>query len=101
MLFMVAAFDKPGMFETRLRVRPEHLDYLKSFGERIKMGGGMLNDDDQPLGSLLIIEGADRAAIEALLDQDPYSKAGVFERVDIRPWRPALGSWLDETKGGS
>lgn len=95
MLFMVAAFDKPGMLETRLRVRSEHLDYLKSLGACIKMGGGMLNDDDQPLGSLLIIEAADRAAIEGLLDKDPYSRAGVFERVDIRPWRPALGSWLD------
>ena len=95
MLFMVAAFDKPGMLETRLRVRPEHLDYLKSLGDSIKLGGGMLSDEEQPLGSLLIIEAADRAAVEALLDGDPYSKAGVFERVDIRPWRPALGSWLD------
>lgn len=95
MLFMVAAFDKPGMLETRLKNRPKHLDYLKSLGERIKMGGGMLNDDDQPLGSLLIVEGGDRGAIEKLLADDPYSKAGVFERVDIRPWRPALGSWFD------
>ena len=95
MLFMVAAFDKPGMLETRLKVRPEHLDYLKGFGERIKMGGAMLSESDQPLGSLLIIEADDKGAIETLLAGDPYSKAGVFERVDIRPWRPALGSWLD------
>lgn len=100
MLFMIAAFDKPGMLETRLGVRPEHLDYLKGLGERVKMGGAMLNDDDQPLGSLLVIEAADRAAIEALLEKDPYSRAGVFERVDVRPWRPALGSWLDGAKGG-
>ncbi|MGI9504257.1 MAG: YciI family protein [Geminicoccaceae bacterium] len=95
MLFMVAAFDKPGMLETRLKARPEHLDYLKSLGDRIKVGGGMLNEDDQPLGSLLIVEADDQDAVDALLKDDPYSKAGVFERVDIRPWRPALGSWLD------
>lgn len=95
MLFMVAAFDKPGMLEMRLRIRPEHLDYLKSLGESVKMGGAMLNDGEQPLGSLLIIEAEDRQAIDALLGDDPYSKAGLFERVDIRPWRPALGSWLD------
>lgn len=95
MLFMVAAFDKPGMLETRLTARPEHLDYLKSLGDRIKVGGGMLNEDEQPLGSLLIVEADDRDAVAVLLRDDPYSKAGVFERVDIRPWRPALGSWLD------
>lgn len=95
MLFMVAAFDKPGMLETRLKARPEHLDYLKSLDDRIKVGGGMLNEDEQPLGSLLIVEADDREAVAALLRDDPYSKAGVFERVDIRPWQPALGSWLD------
>lgn len=95
MLFMIAAFDKPGMLETRLRIRPDHLAYLESFGERIKMGGAMLNEDEKPLGSLLIVEAENGEAIEALLAGDPYSKAGVFERIDIRPWRPALGSWLD------
>ena len=94
MLFMVAAFDKPGMLETRLRVRPEHLDYLKSFGDRIKMGGAMLNEDEQPLGSLLIIEAEDQGAIETLVKGDPFAKAGVFERIDIRPWRATLGSWV-------
>ena len=28
MLFMIAAFDKPGMLETRRRVRQDHLGYL-------------------------------------------------------------------------
>ncbi|MDH3660675.1 MAG: YciI family protein [Alphaproteobacteria bacterium] len=94
MLFMVAAFDKPGMLETRLRVRGEHLEYLGTLGDRIKMGGAMLNEDEQPLGSLLIIDADDREAIDALLDGDPYTKAGVFERIDVRPWRAALGSWV-------
>lgn len=95
MLFMIAAFDKPGMLETRLAVRARHLDYLRGFGDRIKMGGAMLNGNDQPLGSLLIIEADDRDAVETLLAGDPYNAAGVFERIDIRPWRPALGSWLE------
>lgn len=94
MLFMVAAFDKPGMLETRMKHRPEHLDYLKTLGERVKMGGAMLSEDDQPLGSLLIIEAADRKEIEALIAADPFAKAGVFEKVDIRPWRAAVGSWV-------
>lgn len=95
MLFMVAAFDKPGMLGERLRMRPAHLAYLKGLGDRIKMGGAMLNEDERPLGSLLIVEADDRKAIDALLEEDPYGKAGVFERVDVRPWRAALGSWLD------
>lgn len=94
MLFMVEAFDKPGMLETRLSKRPEHLDYLKSFGVRLKVGGAMLNDDEQPLGSLLIIEAEDREAVDAVVAADPFTKAGLFELVHIRPWRASIGSWV-------
>ena len=49
--------------------------------------------NEQPIGSLLIIEADDRNAAEAFADADPYRKEGVFERVEIRAWRAALGAW--------
>lgn len=94
MLFMVAAFDKPGMLETRRRLRKAHLAYIEALGSRIKVGGAMLNDDEQPLGSLLVMDAKDRASIEALVDADPFAKAGVFERIEIRPWRASVGAWV-------
>jgi uncharacterized protein YciI len=54
----------------------------------------MLNEDEEPIGSMLIIEAADQAAAEAFAADDPFSREGVFERVEIRPWRAALGSWV-------
>jgi uncharacterized protein len=94
MLFVITAFDRPGALELRLQVRPAHLDYLKGKAAQIKVGGALLNDNDQPMGSLLIIEADDRAAAEAFAAGDPYRGEGVFERVEIRPWRAALGSWI-------
>jgi uncharacterized protein YciI len=93
MLFVITAFDRPGALERRLQVRPAHLDYLKSQAALIKVGGPLLNDNDHPIGSLLIIEADDRNAAEAFADGDPYRTQGVFERVEIRPWRAALGAW--------
>ena len=93
MLFVITAFDRPGALERRLQVRPAHLDYLKSQSARIKVGGPLLNDREQPVGSLLIIEADDQNAAEAFADGDPYRKQGVFERVEIRAWRAALGAW--------
>ena len=93
MLFVITAFDRPGALELRLQVRPAHLDYLKGKAAQIKVGGPLLNANDQPIGSLLIIEADDRAAAEAFAAGDPY-REGVFERVEIRPWRAALGSWI-------
>jgi uncharacterized protein YciI len=93
MLFVITAFDRPGALERRLQVRPAHLAYLKGEAARIKVGGPLLSDDDQPIGSLLVIEVDDRKAAEAFADADPYRTEGVFERVEIRPWRAALGAW--------
>jgi uncharacterized protein YciI len=93
MLFVITAFDWPGALERRLQVRPAHLEYLAGRAGRIKVGGPLLNDNDQPIGSLLIIEADDRAAADAFAAGDPYRIEGVFERVEIRPWRAALGAW--------
>jgi uncharacterized protein len=92
-LFVIAAFDRPGAPELCLQVRPAHLDYLNSKTAQIKVAGPLLDENDQPIGSLLIIEADDRAAAEAFAAGDPYRREGVFERVEIRPWRAALGSW--------
>jgi uncharacterized protein YciI len=94
MLFAITAFDRPGALDLRMKVRPAHLEYLESRATQIRLAGPLLDQDDQPMGSLLIIEAADRAAAEAFAAGDPYGKEGVFEKVEIRPWRAALGDWL-------
>lgn len=94
MLFVITAFDRPGALELRMKVRPEHLSYLEDRATQVRIGGPLLNENDQPMGSLLIIEAADRAAAEAFAAADPYRKEGVFEKVEIRPWRAAVGGWI-------
>jgi uncharacterized protein len=94
MLFVVSAFDRPGAGELRARIRPAHLEYLNGTSEKIRAGGAFLDEGGQPVGSMLIIETADRTAAEAFVAGDPFQREGVFERVELRPWRPALGSWV-------
>jgi uncharacterized protein YciI len=43
---------------------------------------------------MLIIETADQAAADALVAGDPFRLAGGFERVEVRPWRAVLGTWV-------
>ena len=38
-------------------------------------------------GSLLIVDFPDRAAVNAFVDADPYTSAGLFESVDIKRWK--------------
>ena len=44
-------------------------------------------DGEAMIGSVLIIEAADRAEAEAFAAGDPYAKAGLFESVTIKPFK--------------
>ncbi len=88
MHFVLYCLDKPGHGPVRAENRPAHLDYLKSKLERIVVGGPMLGDDGETvLGSMLVIEAADRAEAEAFAAGDPYAKAGLFESVTISAYK--------------
>ena len=90
-LFVIICKDKPGALETRLATRPTHLDYLNGSG-LVKAAGPLLDDAGNPTGSLLIVEAEDKAAVQALLDNDPYTAAGVFASAEVHAWRVGVGS---------
>jgi uncharacterized protein YciI len=90
MYFFVHAVDKPGHEAVRQQHRPAHLEYLEANVHRILAGGAKLSDDgERALGSVLLIEAADRADAEAFMEGDPFARAGLFERVEITRWRKA------------
>jgi uncharacterized protein YciI len=66
-------------------VRAEHVGYL----ERQAAQGTILawGRRDPPVGGLFIAAAPDRAALEAVLSEDPYVKSGVArpEIVEFRP----------------
>ncbi|EKV26928.1 YciL protein [Caenispirillum salinarum AK4] len=88
MLFAVTCLDKPDSGHIRQENRPAHLEFAKAAGDKLKMGGPLLSDDGATMiGSMLVVEAADRAELGAWLEQDPYAKAGLFESVTVRPFK--------------
>jgi uncharacterized protein YciI len=86
MFFVVYAKDKPGMAETRTKVRPVHRDYVTRLDLPVRrlMGGPICEDDAETMfGTFLFLEGPDRAAVEEFVGNDPYVKAGIFESMEI------------------
>jgi len=82
--FALICIDKPGSLDLRQATRPDHLVYIGDAGELVKLAGPFLDEAGEMAGSLLIIEAENAAAARAFSEQDPYAKAGLFERVDIR-----------------
>jgi len=93
-LFAVICLDKPGHVDLRLATRGEHLAFLERYAAEVKLGGPFLDAQDKPVGSLLILDCEDETTARALLDADPYAKAGLFASVELRPWKRAVGATL-------
>ena len=92
-LFILTCIDKPGALDNRMATREAHLAYVRGQPETVKIGGPLLDDAGQMAGSMLIIDVADKAAAQAFADNDPYWKAGVFQSVEITPFRLTLGAF--------
>lgn len=88
MQFAIYCLDKEGHGETRLNNRSTHLEHLKAHHDKLLLAGPMLSEDgNSMIGSLLVVDLPDRAAVDRFLAADPYTKAGLFQSVSVRPFR--------------
>lgn len=90
MLYALICTDKSDSVDLRMKERPGHLDYLKSLGDRLKAAGPFTDEDGKPIGSLVIVEAANRSGAEEVARHDPYAIAGLFAAVEIRAWKWTL-----------
>ncbi|HVZ00230.1 MAG TPA: YciI family protein [Dongiaceae bacterium] len=83
MQFMAYCLDKPGALEIRMANRPKHVEYLTANNDKLLFAGPLLDDKEAMIGSLLVLDVADRAAMDSFLKGDPYAKAGLFQSVTV------------------
>jgi uncharacterized protein YciI len=92
-LFVLTCLDKPNSLEVRMAAREAHIAYVRANHPHVlKLGGPFLDAEGQMCGSMLIVEAADLAAAKAFSAADPYTTAGLFESVEIRPFRVVTGA---------
>lgn len=98
MLYAIVGIDVPESLSARLSVRPAHvarLHALRDTGRMILAGPFPSIDSIDPgpagfSGSLIVAEFASLQDAQAWADADPYITAGVYEKVDVRPFRQVL-----------
>lgn len=88
-LYALICTDKPDHEPLRKATRDAHLAYLNGTG-CVVMAGPFL-DNGTMIGSLVVIEAADRAAAAAWAKDDPYALAGLFADVRIEEWKKVIG----------
>lgn len=95
MWYVIFCTDRENALEARKTVRPAHLARLEALRDagRLKLAGPFPRiDAEDPgpggfSGSLIVAEFASLEEAHAWADTDPYKAAGVYAKIDIKPFR--------------
>jgi uncharacterized protein len=98
MWYAIEGYDAPESLAARLQARPAHLarlNALKDAGRLLLAGPCPAIDAEDPgpagfSGSIVIADFDTLADARAWADADPYVDAGVYARVEVRPFRQVL-----------
>ncbi|MBD2704092.1 hypothetical protein IC229_25830 [Spirosoma sp. BT702] len=93
MRYVVHAYDytDADALDRRMAARPSHFDYarqLKADGQFI-LGGALLDPEGKMIGSMLLLDMETEEQLDAYLKTDPYIVQGVWEKIDVKPFRQA------------
>ena len=83
MAFLITCKDKKNSLELRLSTREEHIKYLKKVKKKLILAGPILDKNDKPIGTVLILDFDKITDLKKFLNDDPYSKVHLFDEVKI------------------
>ena len=98
MWYAIEGYDGSDVLPRRMAARPAHLARLQALrdaGRLLVAGPCPAVDAEDPgpagfSGSLVIAEFASLEEARAWAEADPYVHAGVYARVEVRPFRKVL-----------
>ncbi|ODN43412.1 YciI family protein [Piscirickettsia litoralis] len=95
MLYSFFCYDHPNSLDNRAKSRAAHIERLQALqsDERLIIAGpNPAIDNETPgdagfTGSLIIAKFNSLQDAQAWADEEPYLKAGVYSRVEVKPFK--------------
>ena len=87
--FLTIAHARPGREAAREALAEEHRRYLAhGHREHVIVTGPLMSEDGATwAGTATLVEMPGRDAVEGLLAEDPYARAGLYEHIEIHDWQ--------------
>jgi uncharacterized protein YciI len=94
--------DRPRSVALRNALLEEHWSYMDRFAAQMIARGPTFasDEDDEPTGSVHIIDLSGPAAAREFAFDEPNYQAGVYRDVLVRRWRNVLGRTMWDFPGG-
>ena len=91
MPYVIQTQDKSDRAQIRADTRPAHVEYLTKHKSKLLAAGALINDDGTgDNGGVLIVDTDDRTEAERFINEDPFTKTGLFARITVTRWRKAF-----------
>ena len=98
MYYTIYATDADNSLGSRMSARPAHVERLKALvdqGRLLAAGPNPAIDTEDPgsagfTGSLIIAGFDSLEDAENWANEDPYVAAGVYVKVEVKPWKKVL-----------
>lgn len=91
--YVINAFDGSDAeaLDRRMTARPYHLECVRKLKEKgnFLIGGAILNESGQMIGSTMIVQFETETAFQDWFNNDPYSTMGVWQQIEVHPFRVA------------
>ncbi len=88
--------DDAEALDRRMAARPSHLEGISPLVEagHVLVGGAILDEGGRMVGSMVLADFPDRAALDDWVSNDPYVTGDVWRRIEVLPYRTAVGAWM-------
>jgi len=98
MYYSIFAHDVENSLPLRAKARPAHIERLKELNQQGRLliaGPNPAIDSNEPAdagftGSLIVAEFDKLEDAKAWADSDPYMAAGVYDKVEVKPFKKVL-----------
>ena len=90
MTYLVTCHDKKDSLNLRLSTREKHLKYLNKFKKQIMLAGPILDEDKNPIGTILILYYDKLEQVNDFLKNDPYTQVKLFKKISILEFKKVL-----------
>lgn len=88
MPYVITFVDDPGVRERKKQIRATHIEHVEQNAHRIITSGGFFpEDDDFPVGGLIILDVDSREEAVRYIESDPFFTNGIFSSYTIMKWR--------------
>lgn len=77
--------------------RADHRAFLRSLAAEgaVLLAGAYPEQEGVQPAALLVVRAESADEARTVLTEDPFQKEGLVATVDVRPWAPPMGAWVE------